>query len=106
MEMSKGQSDNKNIATKKFDWTAVADRLRTISWSNYSHPTGVVNLAYGLNLPTPRNSRCKRENWQHNTSNAQKSTIKKQLRTDLGRSFRVTTATQLVWLTGLRPHKI
>ena len=38
-EMSKGQSDNTNNATKKFDYTAVADRLRTVSWSNYSHPT-------------------------------------------------------------------
>ena len=42
---------------KKFDYTAVADRLRTVSLSNYGHPTGVVNLVYGPNLPTPRNSR-------------------------------------------------
>ena len=28
-------------------------RIRTISWSNYGHPTGVVNLVYGPNLPTP-----------------------------------------------------
>ena len=56
-ELSKGQSDNTNNATKKFDYTAVADRLRTVSWSNYGHPTGVVNLVYGPNLPTPRNSR-------------------------------------------------
>ena len=62
-EMSEGQSDNTNNATKKFDYTAVADqlrtadRLRTVSWSNYGHPTGVVNLAYGPNLLTPRNSR-------------------------------------------------
>ena len=42
-EMSKGQSDNTNNATKKLDYTAIADRLRTVSWSNYSHPTGVVN---------------------------------------------------------------
>ena len=34
-----------------------ADRLRTVSWSNNSHPTGVINLVYGPNLPTPRNSR-------------------------------------------------
>ena len=46
-EMSKGQSDNINNATKKFDYTAVADRLRTVSWSNYSHPTGVVNRFTG-----------------------------------------------------------
>ena len=40
-----------------FDYTAVADRLRTVSWSNYGYPTGVINLVYGPNLPTPRNSR-------------------------------------------------
>ena len=34
----------------------------------------------------------------------QKSSIKQRLRTDLGRSFGVTKATQLVWLTGLRAH--
>ena len=34
----------------------------------------------------------------------QKSSIKQQLRTDLGRSVGVTTATQLVWLTGLLAH--
>ena len=55
-EMSKGQSDNTNNATKKFGYTAVSDRLRTVSWSNYGHPTGVVNLVYGPNFPTPRNS--------------------------------------------------
>ena len=46
-EMSKGQSDNTNNATKKFEQTAVADRLRTVSRSNYSHPTGVVNRFTG-----------------------------------------------------------
>ena len=40
---SKGQSDNTNNATKKFDYTAVADRLRTVSCGNYGHPTGLVN---------------------------------------------------------------
>ena len=39
-----------------------------------------------------------------NTNNAKKRSIKQQLRTDLGRSVGVTTATQLVWLTGLRAH--
>ena len=28
-EMSKGHSDNTNNVTKKFDYTAIADRLRT-----------------------------------------------------------------------------
>ena len=46
VEMSKGQSDNTNNATKKFDYTAVADRLRTVSWSNYGHPTGVKYHKY------------------------------------------------------------
>ena len=54
IEMSKGQNDSTNNATKKFDYRAVADRLRTVSWSNYGHPTGVVNLVYGPDLPTPR----------------------------------------------------
>ena len=44
-------------AAKILDYTAIADRLRTISLSHYSHRPGVVNLVYGLNLPTPRNSR-------------------------------------------------
>ena len=39
-----------------------------------------------------------------NTNNATKSSITQRLRTDLGRSVGVTTATQLVWLTGLRAH--
>ena len=39
-EMSKGQSDNTNNATNKFEYTAIADRLRTVSWNNYGHPTG------------------------------------------------------------------
>ena len=43
-EMSKGQNDKTNNATKKFDYRAVADRLGTVSWSNDGHPTGVVNL--------------------------------------------------------------
>ena len=47
-EMSKRQSDNTNNATKKFDYTTVADRLRTVSWSNYSHPTSPFVLSYSL----------------------------------------------------------
>ena len=34
-------------ATKTFDFTTIADRLWTVSWSNYSHPTGVVKPVYG-----------------------------------------------------------
>ena len=51
-ETSKGQSDNTNNATKKLDYTAFADRLRTVSWSNYNHPTGVVYRFYTAHLPT------------------------------------------------------
>ena len=29
-------------ATKDFDYTTIADRLRTVSWSNYCHATGLV----------------------------------------------------------------
>ena len=59
-EMSKGQSDNTNNATKKFDYTAVADRLRTVSWSNYSHPTGVFKckIVWNCNIPSISASAC------------------------------------------------
>ena len=30
-EMSKGQSDNTNNSKRKFDYTAIADRLRTVN---------------------------------------------------------------------------
>ena len=33
-------------ATKNFDYTTIADRLGTVSWSNSSHPTGVVKPVY------------------------------------------------------------
>ena len=39
---SKTNGQHKN-STKNFDYTTIADRLRTVSWSNNSHPTGVVN---------------------------------------------------------------
>ena len=29
-------------ATKNVDYTTIADRLRTVSWSNNSHPASVV----------------------------------------------------------------
>ena len=57
-EQSKCQhkSDNKNNATKKFDKTAIADRLRTASWSNNSHPTDMVNRFTGLSSHSPQQS--------------------------------------------------
>ena len=51
---TKGQHTN---ATKNFDYVTIADRLRTVSWSNDSHPTGVVKPGLkGTNLPTHHNS--------------------------------------------------
>ena len=36
-----------------FDYTTIADRLRTVSWSNNSHPTDVVQTGLRVpNLPT------------------------------------------------------
>ena len=52
-EMSKEQIDNTKNATKKYDYTAIADQLRTVSLSNYSHPTGVVNQFTGQTFPLP-----------------------------------------------------
>ena len=50
--MSNEQRDNKKNATKN-DYTAVADRLRTVSWSNYGQPTDVVNRLTGPTFPLP-----------------------------------------------------
>ena len=40
-------SQHKN-ATKNFDYTTIADRLRTVSWGNNSLPTGVVKPVYKI----------------------------------------------------------
>ena len=47
-EKSKKQRDNTKNATKNFDYTMIADRLRTVSWGNDSHPAGVVKPVYGI----------------------------------------------------------
>ena len=47
-EKSKKQRDNTKNATKNFDYTTIADRLRTVSWGNNSHPAGVVKPVYGI----------------------------------------------------------
>ena len=41
---------------KKFDYTPIADRLRTVSGSNYNHLTCVVYRFYRAHLPTYHNS--------------------------------------------------
>ena len=38
-EQSKKQRDNTKNATKNFDYTTIADRLRTVSWGNDSPET-------------------------------------------------------------------
>ena len=45
-EKCKQQRDNIKNATKNFDYTTIANRLRTVSWSNSSHSTGVVKPVY------------------------------------------------------------
>ena len=91
--------------------SSIKQRLRTdlgrsVGVTN-SHPTGVVNLVYGrptFPLPTTAvKSKCQRGKVTTQTT-PQKSSNKQKLRTDLGRSVGVTSATQLVWLTGLRAH--
>ena len=47
-EKSKKQRDNTKNATKNFDYTTIADRLRTVSCGNDSHQTGVVKPVYGI----------------------------------------------------------
>ena len=42
---NKKNGQHQNI-TKYFDYITIVDRLRTVSWSNNSHPTGVVKPIY------------------------------------------------------------
>ena len=35
-------------ATENFDYTTIADRLRTVGWSNDSYTTGVCKPVYGI----------------------------------------------------------
>ena len=62
-ENSKSNGQHKN-ATKNFDYTTIADRLRTANVSNNSHQTGVVKPGLkGTNLPTHHNSaQCNQSN--------------------------------------------
>ena len=47
-EKSKQQRVNTTNATKKVDYTTIADRLRTVSWGNESHPADVVKPVYRI----------------------------------------------------------
>ena len=46
---TENSNDNRQYknATKNFDNIVIADRLRTASWSNRNHPTGLVKPVYG-----------------------------------------------------------
>ena len=46
-KIQKATWQHKN-ATKNFDYTTIADRLRTVSRGNDSHPTGAVNPVNGI----------------------------------------------------------
>ena len=50
-EKSDGKSHNTKNASKKFDYIAIADRLRTVSWINYSYQINVVNRFTGRTVP-------------------------------------------------------
>ena len=46
------ENPKSNLITQKrhqnFDYTTIADRLRTVSWGNHSHTTGVVKPVNGI----------------------------------------------------------
>ena len=58
--MSKEKINNTKNATRMFDYTALADRLRTVNWSNSSHQTGVVNRFTAQASQFPQSSVIKR----------------------------------------------
>ena len=74
-EKSKKQRDNTNNATKNFDYTTIADWLRTVSWGNDSHPAGVVKYYYapfeGKIEKVPRDVR-KAKSWKITTSSGKR----------------------------------
>ena len=41
-------SDDTKTPIKTFDYTTIADRLRTVNSDNDSHSTGVVKPVYGI----------------------------------------------------------
>ena len=44
---------HKNV-TKNFDYTTISERLRMVSWSKDSYPTGVVKPVYGIPTFPPK----------------------------------------------------
>ena len=63
-EKSNKQRDNIINATKNFDYTTIADRLSAVSWSNSSHPTGVIKTGlWALNPPTHHKSGVINRTW-------------------------------------------
>ena len=70
-ENSKINGEHK-CTTKNFDNTTIADRLRTVSWSNNSHQTGIVKPVYGyptfpLTFPTTKAVLCDHSLIQYQT---------------------------------------
>ena len=52
------QEPTRKKSFQKLDYTTIADRLRTVSWSNSSLPTGLDKPVYERStVPTNRNSR-------------------------------------------------
>ena len=64
----------------------------------YRQKGGDLTQSYDKSSYTKRNVKIKKDKVTTQTT-PQKRSIKQQLRTDLGRSVGITTATQLVWLT-------
>ena len=45
-EKSNKHRDNIKTPPKNFNYKTITDRLKTVRWSNSSHPTGVVKPVY------------------------------------------------------------
>ena len=61
----KKQPDNNTNATKNFDYTKIADRLRTVSWANESNQASVVKLFKNVNVFHDVNERFKAKSLQY-----------------------------------------
>ena len=91
----KSETHQKNCH-RNFDYTTIADRLRTVRWRKRKRSDSVL-----WNTNPYNNRKFQKAKWQDNTKRHQK-----RLRTYLGQSVGITTATQLVLLnrfTGFQP---
>ena len=90
---------------KKFDYTVIVDWLGMFSWSNYSHPTGVVNRFKGPTFPLPAtavlskgHTRWSEKGWCDKPTNLQFQSIMNTENLDALKCYKSTKVDRRTWL--------